>query len=85
MTYIRKTSYVLAVFFGIASLTSAQQKTSVWQTIKNAANQAQQQKNGQQQGQPADKRGGRTTQNPVNDSGSFKPPAGTNIQVPNLK
>ena len=85
MTFMKRVSCSLAVILGIASLAAAQaQKKSVWQQIKDAANQAQQQKGQQQQngqqGQRPDKRGGPATQNQANDSGPFKPPAGTNIQ-----
>jgi len=45
MTFMKRVSCSLAVILGIASLAAAQaQKKSVWQQIKDAANQAQQQK-----------------------------------------
>ena len=82
MAFMKQVSYTLAVVLGVAALASAQsQKTSVWQQVKDAAKQAQQQKNGQQQpSQHPDKRGGQVPQDHANDSGPFKPPAGTNIQ-----
>jgi hypothetical protein len=84
MTFMKQVSYSLAVILGMASLAAAQsQKKSVWQQIKDAANQTQQQKGQQQngqQGQRPDKRGGPAPQYQANDSGPFKPPAGTNIQ-----
>jgi hypothetical protein len=76
---------ILATIFGTTLVTAqSAQKPSVWQQIKDAANQAQQQKKvqqqtGQQPGQRSDKLG-LSSQTQVNDSGPIKPPAGTKIE-----
>src|SRR5882724_3007285 len=86
----RKAKVIVLVIVAIVGTTmgaaaQSAQKPSVWQQIKDAANQAQQQKKTQQQtgqqqpGQRSDKRGP-SSQNQVSDSGSIKPPAGTKIE-----
>jgi len=81
------TGFVLAAA-AFASPQSAQKKPSVWDRIKQAAQQGQQQP-GQQPQQPQQQPGQRPQrpgQQPsaggssVNDSGPFKPPAGTKIE-----
>src|SRR5882672_8840017 len=87
----RKAKVIVLVIVAIVVTTlgaaaQSAQKPSVWQQIKDAANQAQQQKKTQQQtgqqqpGQRSDKRGPSSSQNQVNDSGAFKPPTGTKIE-----
>src|SRR5882724_6057041 len=86
----RKAKVIVLVIVAIVVTTlgaaaQSAQKPSVWQQIKDAANQAQQQKKTQQQtgqqqpGQRSDKRGP-SSQNQVSDSGSIKPPVGTKIE-----
>jgi hypothetical protein len=75
---------------GLLALTAsaqAQNKESIWDKVKKAAQQGAQQgqpqqlpERGQQQGRPPDGRGRPSSQNQINDSGTFKPPAGTKIE-----
>jgi hypothetical protein len=71
---------ILGTTLGAAAQSA--QKSSVWQQIKDAANQAQPPKKtqqpAQQPGQRSDKRG--PSQSQVKDSGPIKPPAGTKIE-----
>ncbi len=81
-------TFMVAVILGTALVAGAQAKKSVWQQIKDAAKQgrqqgAQQQKPQQQNGQQGQRSGRQATasaQNQINDSGAFKPPAGTKIE-----
>jgi len=80
--------FMVAVILGTTLAASAQAKKSVWQQIKDAAKQgrqqgAQQQKPQQQNGQQGQRSGRQASasaQNQINDSGAFKPPAGTKIE-----
>jgi hypothetical protein len=84
---------VLAVIIGIVGGSAAAQSTpkkpSIWQQMKDAAKQAGQQGQPQQQPQQPGQRPPRPGQqapgqaqggSPINDSGPFKPPAGTKIE-----
>src|SRR5205823_8953616 len=85
-------SACLAAMLGLITLASAQtpKKESVWDKIKKAGQQGaaqgqqpqQQPQPGQQPAQRQDGRGRPSPQNQsqVNDSGPFKPPAGTKIE-----
>src|SRR3989442_1439726 len=81
----------IVTIVGTAYAQSTPKKPSIWQQMKDAAKQARQQgqgqpqqqpqqQPGQQQGQRSDGRGRPSSQSQINDSGPFKPPAGTKIE-----
>jgi hypothetical protein len=72
----------IAVVPGTASAQDAPKKPSIWKQMKDAAKQAGQPQKPGQQPQPGQPQGARTAQGGVqiDESGPFKPPAGTKIE-----